>query len=125
MTIRKSEPVRWRISRRSLLGASAGTTTALALAGPSARFVGLAQDESSILIGTLGEADTMNPIHHVGLQHETSLAPAGCAPVCPRAAAAMRSYGRWMTSRRPPARRSLGGMRLVGRGGRRRRGAGS
>jgi peptide/nickel transport system substrate-binding protein len=35
----------------------------LALAGPSARFVGLAQDESSILIGTLGEADTMNPFH--------------------------------------------------------------
>jgi peptide/nickel transport system substrate-binding protein len=65
MTIRKSEPVRWRISRRSLLGASAGTTAALALAGPNARFVGLAQDESSILIGTLGEADTLNPLHAI------------------------------------------------------------
>jgi peptide/nickel transport system substrate-binding protein len=63
MTYRKSHPVRWRVSRRSLLGASAGTAAALALASPGARFVTMAQDESSILIGTLGEADTLNPFH--------------------------------------------------------------
>jgi peptide/nickel transport system substrate-binding protein len=63
MVIRNSEPVRWRISRRNLLGASAGTAAALALASPSARFMGLAQDASSIVIGTLGEADSMNPFH--------------------------------------------------------------
>ncbi len=62
MTTRKSDPIKWRVSRRSLIG---GTTAAaaMALASPATRYMALAQNESSILIGTLGEADTLNPFH--------------------------------------------------------------
>ncbi|MDQ3781088.1 MAG: ABC transporter substrate-binding protein, partial [Chloroflexota bacterium] len=65
--IERPTPQRYRISRRHVIAGSAGTAAALAVGGfsprtASARRAGAAQDEAtSILIGTLGEAKSINP----------------------------------------------------------------
>ncbi|MBA3643464.1 MAG: ABC transporter substrate-binding protein, partial [Chloroflexia bacterium] len=65
--IERATPQRYRISRRHVIAGSAGTAAALAVGGfgprtASARRAGAAQDEAtSILIGTLGEAKSINP----------------------------------------------------------------
>ncbi|MCC6945368.1 MAG: ABC transporter substrate-binding protein [Thermomicrobiales bacterium] len=62
MTQRNVVPQDWRISRRGLMKGSAAAA-ALTMASPATQWVALAQDGTSIVIGTLGEADSMNPFH--------------------------------------------------------------
>jgi peptide/nickel transport system substrate-binding protein len=53
--------LRYRLTRRGFVGGTAGTAAMLALGGPRAiRYAG-AQDEATIIIATLGEAQTINP----------------------------------------------------------------
>jgi peptide/nickel transport system substrate-binding protein len=63
MTERPAEErdLRYRLSRRGFMGGTAGAAALLAFGGPRAiRYAG-AQDESTIIIATLGEAQTINP----------------------------------------------------------------
>ncbi len=62
MTQRHAESGDFRVSRRTIVKGSVAAA-AIGIASPATQFMALAQDESSILIGTLGEADTMNPFH--------------------------------------------------------------
>ncbi len=53
---------KFRLSRREIVKGSVAASAAM-LASPATRWMALAQDASSIVIGTLGEADSMHPFH--------------------------------------------------------------
>jgi peptide/nickel transport system substrate-binding protein len=53
--------LRYLLSRRGFVGGTAGAAALLALGGPRAIRLAGAQDEKTIIIATLGEAQTINP----------------------------------------------------------------
>jgi len=62
MTLHLDAPfVRSRLTRRRLVGGAAATAAGLALTGPRLERRAAAQEEPTIIIGTLGEAKTINP----------------------------------------------------------------
>src|SRR4051794_10003921 len=57
----QTDDTRFLVSRRRLMGGTAGAAAMLALGGSRAVQHVSAQDESTIIIATLGEAQTINP----------------------------------------------------------------
>ncbi len=58
---RDARPAGLQLTRRSFVGGAAATAAGLALVGPRMQQAAVAQEGPTIIIGTLGEAQTINP----------------------------------------------------------------